>query len=153
MRAPRGCRCENHDVTDPCTSGGCLCGAVRFELSEPAERAGYCHCTRCQHRTGGAASAQARIDGATLRMLAGEQLVSSWRHPEGGFEKCFCSRCGSHLFSRNPDDPSQMSVRMAAFDADPGVRPSWRAFVAYAAAWEPIPDDGLTRYDEAKPRD
>ena len=41
---------------------------------------------------------------------------------------------------------------MAAFESDPGVRPSWRAFVAYAAAWEPIPDDGLPRYDGARPR-
>ena len=36
-----------------------------------------------------------------------------------------------------------MGIRMAAFDGDPGVRPSSRQFVAYAAVWEPIPDDGL----------
>jgi hypothetical protein len=46
-----------------------------------------------------------------------------------------------------------MSIRMSAFDEDPGVRPSWRTFVAYAAPWEPIPDDGLARYQEGKPRD
>jgi hypothetical protein len=43
-----------------------------------------------------------------------------------------------------------MSVRLGAFDSDPGVRPSFRQFVAYAAAWEPIPDDGLERYDESR---
>jgi hypothetical protein len=32
-------------------------------------------------------------------------------------------------------------------DGDPGVRPDARQFVASAAAWEPIPDDGLPRYD------
>lgn len=52
--------------------------------------------------------------------------------------KCFCRECGAHLFSRNPDDPEQMSVRMGAFDGDPGVRPSWRAYLAYAAPWEAI---------------
>jgi hypothetical protein len=41
---------------------------------------------------------------------------------------------------------------MGAFDGDPGVRPSWRTYVAYAAAWEPIPDDGLARVAEGKPR-
>ena len=35
---------------------------------------------------------------------------------------------------------------------DPGVRPTWRTFVAYAAPWEPVPDDGLLRYDESRPR-
>ena len=71
--------------------------------------------------------------------------------PPSGFEKLFCAECGSSLFSRNPSDPSQMSVRLGAFDEDPGVRPSWHQFVAYAAPWEPIPDDGLPRYDESKP--
>jgi hypothetical protein len=136
----------------PSRSGGCLCGGVRFELSQPATDAGYCHCTRCQKRTGNGSSAQARIDGTTFRLLRGEALVKAWRHPDGGFEKCFCRECGAHLFSRNPDDPSQMSIRMAAFDGDPGVRPSWHTFVAYAPAWEPVPDDGLARYEEARPR-
>ncbi len=129
-------------------TGGCLCGGVRFELTEPLTSAGYCHCTRCQRRTGAGASPGSRIDGGTIRMLAGEELVKAWRHPEGGFEKLFCRECGSHLFSRNPDDPRQMSVRLGALDGDPGVRPSWRQFVAYAAPWEPIPDDGLERFPE-----
>jgi hypothetical protein len=139
-------------MAEPSVTGGCLCGGVRFELTEPARDAGYCHCTRCQKRTGGASSAQARIDGRTFRLIRGEHLVGGWLPPGGGFEKCFCRDCGAQLFSRNPDDPAQMSIRLSAFDGDPGVRPSWRAFVAYAADWEPIPDDGLPRYDEAKPR-
>jgi hypothetical protein len=142
---------DSSSLTDaPSLNGGCLCGGVRFELTAPPLGAGYCHCTRCQRRTGTAASPQARIDGGTLRLLRGEQLLSGWR-PDGGFEKLFCSRCGAHLFSRNPDDHTQMSVRMGAFDGDPGVPLSWRAFVAYAAPWEPIPDDGLERFAEGKP--
>jgi hypothetical protein len=139
-------------MTDSALTGGCLCGGVRFKLTEPPTAAGYCHCTRCQRRTGTAVSAQARIDGRTLQLLQGEELVKAWRHPDGGFEKCFCRDCGAHLFSVDPDDPSRMSIRLGAFDVDPGVRPGWRAFVAYAAPWEPIPDDGLERFAESKPR-
>ena len=132
-------------------TGGCLCGAVRFTLAEPPASASYCHCTRCQGRTGTASSVQARIDGNALDLVQGEEHVQWWRHPDGGFEKGFCSACGAHLFSRDPDDHAKHTIRMAAFDEDPGVRPSFRQFVAYAAAWEPIPDDGLPRYDERKP--
>lgn len=139
-------------MTGPFATGGCLCGGVRFELTEAPQSASYCHCTRCQRRTGTAASAQAQIDGRTLRLLQGAELVKAWRHPDGGFEKSFCHDCGAHLFSRNPDDPRRMSVRMGAFDDDPGVRPSWRAFVAYAASWERVPDDGLQRFDEGRRR-
>jgi hypothetical protein len=132
--------------------GGCLCGAVRFELDKPPTDAGYCHCTRCQRRTGTAASAQARVDGRSFRLTSGADSLGAWRHPDGGNEKCFCTRCGAHLISRNPDDPAQMVVRMSAFDGDPGVRPSSRSFVAYAASWEPIPEDGLKRFAEGRPR-
>jgi hypothetical protein len=139
-------------MAEPSTTGSCGCGAIRFELAEPAKLAGYCHCTRCQKRTGGGSSAQARIDGIALTSLAGEELMSVWRHRDGGAEKCFCSICGSHLFSRDPETHRVLSVRMSAFDGDPGVRPSFRAYVGYGAVWEPIPDDGLERHSENKPR-
>jgi len=135
------------------TSGGCACGGVRFEISQPTREAGYCHCTRCQKRTGGGSSVQARIDHSIGLTLLREDDLRWWRHPDGGFDKGFCGTCGSHLFSRNPEDHSQMSIRMAAFDGDPGVRPSWRTFVDYAAPWEPVPDDGLQRYAEGRPRE
>ncbi|HTX45999.1 MAG TPA: GFA family protein [Solirubrobacteraceae bacterium] len=139
-------------MTELPLTGGCLCGGVRFELHAAPDGASYCHCTRCQRRTGTGASANAGVDGDALRITQGNELVKSWRHPDGGFEKCFCSECGSHLFSRNPGDHSQVGMRMGAFDGDPGVRPSVRQFVAYAAAWEPIPDDGLERFPESRRR-
>jgi hypothetical protein len=132
-------------------TGGCLCGAVRFELASAPALAGYCHCTRCQGRTGAGASPQAYVDGDALRVVQGEEHVRGWRHPDGGMEKCFCGECGAHLFSRDPQSKVVKAVRMAAFDGDPGVRPSLRQYVAYAAAWEPIPDDGLERFDEGRP--
>lgn len=131
--------------------GGCLCGAVRFELSSPPTAASYCHCTRCQRRTGTGSSVSAFIDPQALRWLRGEELIRGWLPPEDGAEKCFCSVCGAHLFSRSRDGV-RVGIRMGAFDTDPGVRPSARQFVGYAAAWEPIPDDGLPRFDEARPR-
>ena len=131
--------------------GGCLCGAVRFEVTAQPALAGYCHCTRCQRRTGTAASAQVGIDGTTFRLLSGADHVGGWLPPAGGMEKCFCRECGAHLFSRHPER-SNMSIRMSAFDSDPGVRPSYRQYVAYAASWEPLPDDGLERFTEGRPR-
>lgn len=134
----------------PPLTGGCLCGGVRFEVTEPLVSSGYCHCTRCQRRTGTAASVQARIAPRTLRITAGEALIRAYEPPDG-FAKVFCSACGSALWSRNPRDPDVISIRLGAFDSDPGIRPSYRQFVAYGAPWEPIPDDGLPRFDESRP--
>jgi hypothetical protein len=131
-------------------TGACGCGAVRFEIDAALMSASYCHCTRCQRRTGTAASANARMQPGSLRIVAGEDRVKTWA-PESGFEKLFCGDCGSALFSRNPDDGSPIGVRLGALDGDPGVRPQWHQFVAYAAPWEPLPDDGLPRYPEQRP--
>jgi hypothetical protein len=86
----------------------------------------------------------------SLRITSGEELIRSFDPPDG-FAKFFCSGCGSALWSRSPHDPDVISVRLGAFDDDPGIRPSYRQYVAYAAAWEPIPDDGLPRFDAGRP--
>jgi hypothetical protein len=137
-------------MTELPLTGRCLCGGVRFEVTEPPLFASYCHCTRCQRRTGTAAAISARLAPGSLRILEGEDLIRSYDPPDG-FSKAFCSACGGALWSRHPTDDAIVSVRLGAFDSDPGVRPSYRQFVAYAAPWEPIPDDGLPRYPEAKP--
>jgi hypothetical protein len=131
--------------------GGCLCGAVRFELTAPPLSAGYCHCTRCQRRTGTGSSVSAFIDPGSLRWLQGEDLINGWLPATDGAEKCFCSECGAHLYSRSRDG-ERVGMRMGVFDTDPGVRPSTRQYVAYAPGWERIPDDGLPRYEESRPR-
>ncbi|HKQ98075.1 MAG TPA: GFA family protein [Candidatus Polarisedimenticolia bacterium] len=130
-------------------SGGCLCGQVRWEITAPLQFAGYCHCTRCQRRTGSAAAASARIAPGSLRVLSGQEWIKSYT-PPGGFSKVFCSNCGSALWSQDPKNPEVIGVRLGGFDADPGIRPSTRQYVAYAAPWEPIPDDGLPRFPEAR---
>jgi hypothetical protein len=131
-------------------TGGCLCGGVRFEVLEPLGSMTYCHCTRCRRRTGTAASVQVRIAPGALRFVQGEDLVKGWDPPDDGFEKCFCSECGSALFSRNADG-TIWSVRMGVLDEDPHLTPRHRQFVADAATWEPIPDDGVPRYPGRAP--
>ena len=134
--------------TDPIT-GGCGCGAVRWELSEPPASAAYCHCARCQRRTGTAASPSAAIVPGSMSFVRGEELIRAWK-PDGGWEKHFCGECGSALFSRDPADHGRIGIRMGTFDADPGVRPSSRQWVDGAVAWEPIPDDGTERFGESR---
>ena len=134
------------DVDLPRT-GGCGCGAVRFEIDAPLVSALYCHCTRCQHRTGSSGGATARVEPGSLRVVRGEEHLRTW-WPEGGFGKVFCAACGSGVFICDPEDREFKGVRLGAFDGDPGVRPRVHQFVAYAAPWEAIPDDGLPRFPE-----
>ncbi|HEX5526151.1 MAG TPA: GFA family protein [Solirubrobacterales bacterium] len=136
-------------MTDLPLTGGCNCGAVRFEVTAPLVEASYCHCRRCQRRTGAAASPNAHPAEGSFRIVRGAATLRMWQ-PEGGGEKCFCGECGSSLFARNPSHANPIGIRMGTFDADPTVRPGVRQFVASAAPWEPIPDDGLPRFPESR---
>jgi hypothetical protein len=136
-------------MSDPLTAG-CLCGAVRFEVIEAPAVAYYCHCTRCRRRTGTAAAPGARVPPGAVRVVQGEDRVRRYV-PDAGLPKAFCGDCGSALWAEDRDSGEPVAVRMGAFDDDPGVRPSYRQFTAYAAVWEPIPDDGLPRHPERAP--
>jgi len=137
-------------VGDSTLSGSCLCGSVRFAIDEPLLVAGWCHCRRCQRRSGGPASVQGRVAPGALRILEGAELVATYR-PEQGAAKCFCSACGSQLWSADPASGEVRAVRLGVLDGDPGIRPSYHQFVAYASPWQPLPDDGLPRYPERMP--
>jgi hypothetical protein len=137
-------------MATPHLTGACGCGAVRFEIDEPLVGAAYCHCTRCQRRTGGAASISALAQPGSIRVTQGQDKVKAWE-PEDGWAKAFCADCGSALFGWPPGSEEPRIVRLGVIDGDPGVRPGARQFVANAASWEPIPDDGLPRFDESLP--
>ena len=139
------------DVSAPIT-GRCLCGRVRFQVSEPLLEAEYCHCKRCQRRTGTTASASALTAPGTFRVTEGEELLGAFK-PDDGWHDYFCRECGGHLYGQSHEDPRLICVPMGAIDGDPGVRPAFHQYVAYAAPWDPLPDDGLPRFDERIPSD
>lgn len=91
-------------------TGGCLCGAVRFEAEEVGEQVGACHCGQCRRWTSGPYFA---VRGSNVR-FAGEENLGRYASSEWA-ERGFCKRCGSSLFYRMHDEPFHM-LAVGAFD-------------------------------------
>ena len=128
-----------------------MCGGVRFEVTEEPLTAGYCHCTRCQRRTGTAASAQARLASGSSVCSRAKSSCGSTRPATAGRSasaRRAAARSGASIRTRERWEASGSAL----FDPGHGIRPQWHTFVDYACEWEPIPDDGLERYPEGKPR-
>ena len=85
----------------------------------------------------------------TFRILAGQDALREWK-PESGGYKYFCGVCGSQVYANNPSHADPIGIRMGSFDDDPGIEPSVHQFTAYAAAWDPIPADGLPRFPRSR---
>jgi hypothetical protein len=134
----------------PVLTGSCGCGRVRFEVFEPLVTAVYCHCTHCQKHAGTAYQATAWAASGSIEVTAGAEHLREWTATTNA--KVFCGVCASPLLSRVPSGGEYRAVRMAAIDGDPGVRPVAHQFVADAAPWAPIPEDGLPRFEGRWPR-
>jgi hypothetical protein len=133
-------------VTERLT-GSCLCGGVRFEVTEPFEAVSHCHCTSCKKLSGGTGTVSGRARSAAIRILAGQELLRTYQPGEGS-AKTFCSGCGSNLFGAGWPASEHASVRLSALDEPFGRKPELHIYVRSAAPWETLPDDGAPRYEE-----
>jgi hypothetical protein len=130
--------------------GSCLCGGVRFEVTEPFVNLSYCHCTNCKKISGGVGTASGRVPTAAIQILEGEDVLRSYQ-PEEGTAKTFCSVCGSNLFGGGWPDSEFASVRLSAIESPFEQRPQAHIYVRSVAPWETLPDDGLDRFDVRGP--
>jgi hypothetical protein len=129
----------------------CLCGGVRFEVDPPFIRASHCHCDRCRKHSGTAVCTQARVRKEQFRRLQGEELIKVHGKGEGAV-KAFCVNCGSSLFGGDWPEGPQVSIRMGAFDDDPGIRPQFHTYVDCRPPWDEITDQ-LPQYREGRTDD
>lgn len=131
---------ESSKPTDSIVTGGCLCGAVRYEIDGMPLFMAHCHCSNCRKFSGAARSTNVGVPREQFRITAGAELLGVYRH-EGRKDLVFCSRCGASLLAINRwPDGAIVRVRMGCMDGDPGIRPMVQAFVASKAPWCAITD-------------
>jgi hypothetical protein len=82
-------------------TGGCLCGAVRYESTEPPVDVAYCHCRMCQKSCGGPSFLGAFIPKAAFRFTQGEP---KFYRSSACVERGFCADCGTPLIFRDLTD-------------------------------------------------
>lgn len=129
--------------------GGCLCGAVRFEIKGPIRNIVYCHCSRCCKAQGSAFAANGIVASGEFSIASGaESLIGYVSSP--GQTKHFCGTCGSPIMSKAEARPEQVRVRLGTIDSDIQERPIAHIFASSKANWEDICGD-LPRYDAYEP--
>ncbi len=127
-------------------TGTCLCGGVRFEVTEPFERVAQCHCTNCKKISGGIGTVSGKVRTDAIRILSGEELLRTYQ-PEEGTAKTFCGECGSNLFGGGWPASEYTSVRLSAIEPSYPDTPTAHIYVRSVAPWETLPDDGAERFE------
>lgn len=75
--------------------GGCLCGAIEYQIDDDFKAFYQCHCRQCQTLTGSAFASNLFTHPDNIVWLKGIDSISVYEHPEREFSKSFCKICGS----------------------------------------------------------
>jgi hypothetical protein len=129
--------------------GGCVCGAVRYELASDPFDCGWCHCRTCQLTSGAPAMVFASVPAGDLVWTRGAEEVKSFKSSSFGRRR-FCGLCGTPFLMEVDHQPETVDFSVATLD-DPGrVRPGFHIFWSSRVPWFE-PKDDLPRHARFRP--
>ena len=117
-------------------TGGCLCGAVQYEVEGTPNDVGYCHCRMCQRASGGLFGYFVMFSKRTFRLTQGEPKFyksSAWA------ERGFCANCGTPLFMR--DTSEDIGIMGGSLDHLEEFPPIDHSGIESQVPWLKIDDD------------
>jgi class 3 adenylate cyclase len=128
------------DAKQPLTTGRCLCGEIRFEISAPAMATNFCHCRMCQRWAGAPLSASATFPKEAVTFTRGEP---KYYKSSPIAERGFCSNCGSSLIYRGlvPEWSGWLAFRTASLDNPQDFPPTWHVGVESQMPWIDLNDN------------
>lgn len=116
--------------------GGCLCGAVRYEVAGAPAMAIQCYCLSCQKLSGAGHAFSAIVQESAFR-VNGATRGFTWTSDSGNKVTTeFCPTCGSPLFGRSSGYPGMMSIRAASLDEPSAFDPQMAVFVKRRQKWD-----------------
>lgn len=131
-------------------TGGCACGAIRYEINAEPIVSNHCQCRDCQHKSGtghGSYMTFPRADVALTGAPKGWDIVADSGNVK---TRAFCSTCGSPVCITYAAMPDVLTIHAASLD-DPGrFTPQIVTYAARAHAWDDI-DPALPKFDGMPP--
>ncbi len=122
------------------TSGGCLCGAVRFRVRFPTLFCAHCHCSMCRRNHGAAYVTWVAVPREQLAVERGDAELVRYESSEHG-SRSFCGRCGTQLFCENTQHPDRVDIPLSSMDGPIDRAPQLHAFFDSGASWVEIGDE------------
>ena len=123
-------------MSNPIT-GGCLCGAVRYEVSEAFAMTADCFCTDCR-KSSGTGHGTHCVSPAANFALNGKTTSFDKPADSGNIvTRHFCGTCGSAVYSTNNAMPGMTFVRASSLDDPEHAQPAISVYTSSAPSWDP----------------
>ena len=134
-------------ASDRRTTGGCLCGAVRFVAEGEPYRVGLCHCLDCRKHGGAPFGALAIFPAAQVR-FSGDAPVPCASAAHGG--RYVCRRCGSPVYGR-ASGSDEVELHLGSFDETDRFVPTYELWTIRRESWLPPFPCVVRRYERNRP--
>lgn len=131
------------------TTGGCLCGAVRYEVGAPALFGGYCYCTDCR-KISSTHSAVHAVPIAAVAITGEVREFSSLGDSGAMVTRGFCPTCGTGIFSKG-SRPGVMMIKAGTLDDPEQFKPMAAVYVSRAPSWD-RPPEGVAAFEKMPPQ-
>ena len=131
----------------PIRTGGCLCGAVRYESGGEPLFSLQCHCRGCQRASGAAHVSAVRMPSAEFRIIQGAPKTYVARSDAGNdISRVFCGECGTPLYVQVSTRPDIVGLRVTTFDDPSWFKPDANIFTKSAQPWDHV-DPSVPAFD------
>jgi hypothetical protein len=118
--------------------GGCVCKAVRYDVSADPLAVMNCHCRACQYASGGGYSTVAVVPRGTIKITQGAPKAYASTGDSGKtVTRYFCAECGSPLYSDAQSSPMQV-VKVASIDDPSKLTINGALYTSEAQPWAHI---------------
>lgn len=121
-------------MTDSPRTGGCLCGAIRYEVTGPMRPVIACHCRQCRRTSGHHVAAT-----SAPREAVAITGAPAWYASSDEARRGFCPTCGSNLFWDGAGE--NLSIFAGTLDDATGLRLAGHIYTADKGAYYDVPED------------
>lgn len=120
-------------------TGGCACGAIRYEFSAEPVLTVNCYCRDCQRASGAAMASVMAVPKTALKIVKGEARHYEVTGDSGKkIRRGFCAACGSPLFASLDANPDIVGLRIASLDDPNQFKPAMSIYTSSALSWAPV---------------
>jgi hypothetical protein len=116
-------------------TGGCFCGAVRYETDADPVLMVNCHCRDCQRAGGGAYAPVMVVPGAALKLKGEPRYFKTVGEAGKAVERGFCGNCGCQLLTKLERMPDVIGIQAASLDDPKRYKPGMELFTESAQPW------------------
>jgi hypothetical protein len=133
-------------------TGGCCCGAVRYEIRAAPTAVYRCHCTDCQRQSGSAYAMSMFVARDSVVVTAGTPRAWRRRADSGRYMLCFfCPECGTRLYNEPEARPELTVIKPGTLDDTHWLNPVGDIWTRSRQPWVEVPEGSVTFPGQGEP--